>query len=274
MSLSNKISKLEETVRILQSKNIYLQEENQRVKLINEGKNLNEPNSFIPTESTNARVLLLENENITNKIKHVEQTFNNQLNFMKIEFDKKLSDIEFKQKKCFHPRNNVPSDLKSLIYKHDALNTRMRKVEIAMDEGLKKTVDEYLMNAKTSPNAKNKNTNDEKESPIPFTPVPSASIQLPFETPGDLHKSFSEEMEACSSPDPDITMNERPQFPSFRSQEVLEDTLPEITEKEIDELLTETSETESDEQTLQEAVPKSTTDQSFLAKRPPNLSHF
>ena len=71
--------------------------------------------------------LLLENESVSNEIKNVEQTFSNQLNFLKLEFEKKLSDMEFKQKKCFHPRNNSSPDLKTLISKHDALNTRMRK---------------------------------------------------------------------------------------------------------------------------------------------------
>ena len=78
VSLSNKISKLEETVKIQQSKNLYLQEENQRVKLVNEGLSGNSPASNISPVTTNcssssssetsARVVILENENITNKI--------------------------------------------------------------------------------------------------------------------------------------------------------------------------------------------------------------
>ena len=49
-------------------------------------------------------------------------------------------------------------------------------MEIAIDEGLKKTVDEYLKNVKTNPTAKNNNPDDEKENPIPITPVTSTSM--------------------------------------------------------------------------------------------------
>ena len=98
MSLSNKLSKLEETIRICQSKNLYLQEENQCVKLINEGKgqyqpaqpNVTNSNQTSSNESS-ARLVVLENENITNKIKLVEENLKSQLNLLKLEFETKLS---------------------------------------------------------------------------------------------------------------------------------------------------------------------------------------
>ena len=237
--------------------------------MINEGKNIHEPlsnsSSSLPSESTNTRVLLLENEIVSNKIKNVEQTFSNQLNFLKLEFEKKLSDLEFKQKKCFHPRNNSSPDLKTLISKHDALNTRMRKVEVAIDEGLKKKINEYLADAKTKPDARNEISNDGKDTPIPFTPAPNETVHLPYETPFNLHKSFSEEFDSCSSPNTEIPTKKPEHFPSFCPQ----------TQKNLEEsLLAETSETEIDEPPLQETSQTQTTETSFLAKGAPNQSHF
>ena len=90
---------------------------------------------------TSARVVVLENENITNKIKLVQQNFNSQLNLLKLEFKKKLSDVEYKQKhnpQNFQSRNRTSQDFKDFISKHDVLNTRMRKVEQALEEDIKK----------------------------------------------------------------------------------------------------------------------------------------
>ena len=119
-------------MRISQSKNLYFQKENQRIKLRNEGQShyqsppINLAQSSSP--ETSARVVVLENENITNKIKLVEQNFNSQLNILKLEFEKKLSDVEYKQKhnpQNFQSRNRTSHDFKDLISKHDVLNTRM-----------------------------------------------------------------------------------------------------------------------------------------------------
>ena len=64
MSLSNKLSRLEESLRILESKNLYLQDENQRLKGVNEGMSTNRVGqNVINSESQcNPRFLILENE--------------------------------------------------------------------------------------------------------------------------------------------------------------------------------------------------------------------
>ena len=213
VSISNKISKLEETVKILQSKNLYLQEENQRVKLINEGLSVNSPApnvssnvspittncSSSSSSETSARVVILENENITNKINIVELNFGNQLQLLKLEFEKKLSDIENKPKQNFQPSHKTNQDLKVLSTKHDALNNRMRKLENTFEEDVRKKIDHYLEEKDLEDQQKPKNT-----FKIPFTPAQNQVPNLPHQTPLSLHRSFSDEFESCSSPDVSI----------------------------------------------------------------------
>ena len=82
------ITKLEESLQILQTQNLYLQEENQRVKGINEGlssSNQNNPSSqqFQTCQNKDdPRVLILENESISTKLKLLEQNFQSQMLIM------------------------------------------------------------------------------------------------------------------------------------------------------------------------------------------------
>ena len=144
---------------------------------------------------TSARVVVLENENNTNKIKLVEQNFNNQLNLLKLEFETKLSEVENKQKQYpqnFHSRNKTSQDLKDLTFKHDALNTRMRKMEKALEENIKQKD-----NKDSQSDRRRQSLVEDKESNIfriPFTPLPNPKANLLYQTQSNLHKSLSEEL--------------------------------------------------------------------------------
>ena len=176
---------------------MYLQEENQRIRLVNESLNGNsspvnnppaDPKTCSSSENNSARVIVLENENVTNKINIVELRFNNKLQLLKMEFENKISDIELKSKQNFHPSRKENQDIKTLLSKHDDLNNRMRKLERAFDE--------VIENKENSePKAQHVDT-----FRIPFTPV-QKKVNLPYQTPANLHKSLSDEIEICSSPD-------------------------------------------------------------------------
>ena len=270
VSLSNKLTKLEETVRILQSKNIYLQEENQRLKAINEvhsqskesAKNpIQSSPTFPPPENTNARVLLLENENITNKIKLVEQSFNNQLTFLKMEMEKKMSDLELTHKNSFPQRDRNFPALRKLTSKQDDLNNRLRKVEYTLEENqthIKKKVVDTDKPYKTSSSKPEEKSNEEVDN-THFTPILNKSFHLPFQ------KSLSEELQACSSPELGSFTNENSRFPTLPPGGTSEEILLEET--------TDSNQVHSDEELLEENVNvQLNKEKSFLEKGPSKQS--
>ena len=98
-------------------------------------------------------MVVLENENITNKIKLVEENLKSQLNLLKLD------------------RNY--DDLKDLNSKHDVLNTRIRKIENKLEEKEKVKVLTHS-NVKDTQTDINQRTYEESindVSSIPFTPI-------------------------------------------------------------------------------------------------------
>ena len=86
VSLSNKISRLEESICILENKNLYLQDENQRLKGVNEGMSSSRvgQNSKITENNTDPRFLILENDSLTTKLRFLEQNMEVKIESMKV----------------------------------------------------------------------------------------------------------------------------------------------------------------------------------------------
>ena len=201
--------------------------------------------------------------------------------------ERKLSDVELKQKQS-HPQRerNYPA-LRNLISKHDDLNSRLRKVEYDLEEKHHKNEKKFVRKEKSSQNSSSHqetpmtplNTKDagskekfaqttsileesitlEETENIPFTPVFNKSFHLPYKTPFNLHKSLSDELPSCSSPILASFSNEYSHCPSIPPKEYAEEIL-------LDESSNATP-THSNEKLLEE-----NDNQSFLAKVPPEHS--
>ena len=85
---------MEETVGILESKNLYLQDKNQRIKGVNQGMLANRVDQKdIPSEN-NPRVLILENDILSTKQKFLEQSMEMKMEALKCDFVKKIEKSE------------------------------------------------------------------------------------------------------------------------------------------------------------------------------------
>ena len=95
VSLSNKLSRLDESVRIMETKNLYLQDENQRLKGINEGMSSTRVGQKVSvSENTDPRVLLLEHDSLATKLKFLEDSFDKKFEALKANLEKKAANTE------------------------------------------------------------------------------------------------------------------------------------------------------------------------------------
>ena len=132
-------------MRILETKNLYQQEELQRLKGINEG--IRNSKDFQPqTCSTSptacgstkddTRVLILENENLATKLKLIEQNFEAKLKMIKVDINNRFLCLKNNSspQKNQKPNPSKCKDsykIKTLTDKFDDLNNRLRICENA-----------------------------------------------------------------------------------------------------------------------------------------------
>jgi hypothetical protein len=155
VSLSNKVSRLEESIRIIESKNLYLQDENQRLKGVNEGISSNRvgQNTQNSENQCNPRVLILENDSLTTKLKMLEQNFELKMETIKSNLEKKLEKAEdmfnsniSKQKEYFydklyeirspayHNQNECRRKINDVIKEQDRFNVKLIKTREAQEK--------------------------------------------------------------------------------------------------------------------------------------------
>ena len=121
-------------MRILETKNLYQQEEIKRIKGINEGI-LNSNNgsqtascvtSNCPTQKTDPRVIILGNENLATKLKLLEQSFEFQLSLIKIDMNNRFTSLQNNStqnlNKTNFPKCRDSNKIKILSDKFDDLN--------------------------------------------------------------------------------------------------------------------------------------------------------
>ena len=156
VQLSTKSTRLEETVRILETKNLYQKEEIQKLKGINEGilnSRIEKTHQRID-EKTDPRVLLLENENLATKFKLMEQNFESQLSLFKVEINNKMACLQNNFSTKDNQRNQPTkcketNRIKILSGEVDALAVRIRNVEIKTDENSKQIMKKTEANVST-----------------------------------------------------------------------------------------------------------------------------